>query len=231
MSALLSVYFSVIRVICGFRWWPYKIFALRPKVKYTASHGAFGESLSHQLINKNKLSSHAKFLRRTNTEMAISRRFFLKSGTLTALAAGVAFSPNHLAFGQKRTLNKNPGFQIPIEAQQQPAFMFTRATFDPYVGGIFQAPDAQGRLVSLTLLSATTNRPKSKISITRAIQTDSFSLMFKAERPLPQFTSIHKISHPALGEFDLFMTPRVKDGEFFYEAVFNHLTSLWQVAP
>ena len=168
--------------------------------------------------------------------MAISRRFFLKSGTLTALAAGVAFSPNHLAFGQKRRVSStagstNLGYQIPITAQQQPAFMFTRATFDPYVGGIFQAPDARGRLVSLTLLSATTNRPKSKISIKRAIQTDSFSLMFKAERALPQFTSIHKISHPALGKFDLFMTPRVKDGEFFYEAVFNHLTSLWQVAP
>ena len=168
--------------------------------------------------------------------MAISRRFFLKSGTLTALAAGVAFSPNHLAFGQKRSVSTtagstNLGYQIPITAQQQPAFMFTRATFDPYVGGIFQAPDARGRLVSLTLLSATTNRPKSKISTAQARQTDSFSLMFKAEEPLPKLTSIHKISHPALGKFDLFLTPREKDGEFFYEAVFNHLSSIWRVAP
>ena len=138
--------------------------------------------------------------------MAISRRFFLKSGTLTALAAGVAFSPNHLAFGQKRMQGNNLGYQVPITAQQEPTYMFTRATFDPYVGGIFQAPDARGGMVSLTLLSATTNRPKS-------------------------FTSIHKISHPALGKFDLFLTPREKDGEFFYEAVFNHLSSLWRVAP
>ena len=154
--------------------------------------------------------------------MALSRRFFLKSGTLTAIAAGVAFSPNHLAFGQRRTQSTNLGFQIPITAQQEPTYMFTRATFDPYVGGIFQAPDARGRMVSLKLLSATTYKSSAKISRT-AIVTDSFSLMFKAESKLPEFTSIHKIGHPSLGKFDLFLTPREKDGEFYYEAVFNHI--------
>lgn len=160
--------------------------------------------------------------------MAISRRFFLKSGTLTAIAAGVAFSPNRLAVGQKRALSTNPGspnfgFQIPTTAQQEPTYMFTRATFDPYVGGIFQAPDAQGKMVSLTLLSVTTNKSSAKISNAIARETDSFSLMFKAARSLPPFTSIHKISHPSLGRFDLFVTPREKDGEFYYEAVFNHI--------
>jgi len=160
--------------------------------------------------------------------MAISRRFFLKSGTLTALAAGVAFSPNNLVFGQKRTLTTkqspiNFGFQIPTTAQQQPTFMFRQTTFEPYVGGIFQAPDARGNMVSLTLLSATTNKSSAKITTGRAQETDSFSLMFKAERQLPQFTSIHKVSHPALGKFDLFLTPREKDGTYYYEAVFNHI--------
>jgi uncharacterized protein DUF6916 len=156
--------------------------------------------------------------------MPISRRFFLKSGTLTALAAGVAFTPNQLAFGQqRRTTSLSPGFQIPLEAQREPTFMFTRGTFDPYVGGIFQAPDARGRMISLKLLRVTTSKPSGKISTARQIQTDSFSLMFKAEGRLPQFTSIHRISHPSLGEFDLFLTPRENDGEFFYEAVFNHI--------
>src|SRR6266480_7661648 len=89
--------------------------------------------------------------------MAISRRFFLKSGTLTAIAAGVAFNSNSLVFGQKRTLSTNLGYEIPITAQQQPTYMFTRATFDPYVGGIFQSSDARGRMVNLTLLSAKSN--------------------------------------------------------------------------
>lgn len=149
----------------------------------------------------------------------------MKSGTLTALAAGIALRPNLLAFGQ-RTQSTSLGFQIPLGAQREPTYMFTRATFDPYVGGIFQAPDARGKLVSLTLLSATTNKPsaKTKLSTSKSPETDSFSLMFKASRSLPPFTSIHTVSHPSLGKFDLFLTPHPqKDGVMYYEAVFNHI--------
>ncbi|MEP6819614.1 MAG: hypothetical protein ABJA18_08775 [bacterium] len=156
--------------------------------------------------------------------MAISRRFFLKSGSLTAIVAGVVLRPNLLAFG--RTLATRLGYQIPIRAQQQPTFMFTRATFDPYVGGIFQTPDARGGMVSLTLLSATSNTPLDslKLSTATARETDCFSLMFKAARALPESRSIHQISHPALGKFNLFLTPRQQaGGGMGYEAVFNHI--------
>ena len=155
--------------------------------------------------------------------MPISRRLFLKLGTLTAIAAGVALHPNRLAFGQKQS---NLGYQIPVEAQQLPTYMFTRATFDPYVGGIFQAPDARGKMVSLTLLSATGYKPSAntKISTAKSQETDSFSLMFKATRALPPFRSIHQISHPSLGKFGLFLTPHPQaGGVMLYEAVFNHI--------
>jgi hypothetical protein len=157
--------------------------------------------------------------------MAISRRFFLKSGSLTALAAGLVLNPNLTIFGQSNS-QTNPGHQIPIEAQQQPGFVFTRATFEPYVGGIFQAPNASGHMISMTLLSATTNKPKAstRLSTRTAAETDSFSLMFRAQEQLPPFTSTHRISHPALGQFDLFLTPKEQeDGVMLYEAVFNHL--------
>jgi hypothetical protein len=156
----------------------------------------------------------------------MSRRFFLKSGTLTALAAGVVLRPNYLAFGQRSAQGTSLGYQIPIKAQQEATYTFTRATFDPYVGGIFQAPDARGRMVSLTLLSATSNKPSAttKISTGTKRETDSFSLMFKASRALPPFTSIHQVSHPSLGKFDLFLTPRPQpNGVMLYEAVFNHI--------
>jgi hypothetical protein len=158
--------------------------------------------------------------------MPISRRLFIKTGTLTALAAGVALSPNARAFGQRRAQSTNLGYQIPITAQQEPTYMFTHATFDPYVGGIFQAPNARGRMVNLTLVSVTPYKAsaRTKLSTKSAAETDSFSLMFKAAGPLPPFTSIHKISHPALGKFDLFLTPRPQEGgAMMYEAVFNHI--------
>jgi Domain of unknown function (DUF6916) len=156
--------------------------------------------------------------------MSISRRFFLKSSTLTAIAAGVAFNPQSLLFGQTRQAD-NQGFAIPITAQQEPTYMFTKSTFDPYVGGIFQAPDARGRMVNLTLVSATAYKPatNTKISTAKSIETDSFSLMFKAARALPEFTSIHKVSHPSLGKFDLFLALHSQGGTLLYEAVFNHI--------
>ena len=155
--------------------------------------------------------------------MPISRRSFLRSGALTAIAAVVALKTQTLTFAQTGT---SQNFQIPLVAQQQPTFMFTRATFAPYVGGIFQAPDARGRMISLTLLSATANKPanSTKISTRKSIETDSFSLMFKAARALPEFTSIHQVSHPSLGKFDLFLSLHSPAGkELLYEAVFNHI--------
>ncbi|HEV8370197.1 MAG TPA: hypothetical protein VGQ39_19750 [Pyrinomonadaceae bacterium] len=103
--------------------------------------------------------------------------------------------------------------------------MFTRSTFDPYAGGLFQAPNARGELITLTLLNVTTYKTQrsTKISTKTSRETDCFSLLFKASSQLPPFTSIHTISHPALGTFDLFLTPRQFDGDWFYEAVINHL--------
>lgn len=157
--------------------------------------------------------------------MGISRRFFLKSGTLTALAAGVAWGTNAQAFGLQR-LPAAPGALVPIEAQQQPSYMFTRATFDPYVGDIFQTAGERGKIVNLTLLSATSYKPSANIKdlAGEPIETDSFALMFQAPRALPSVRSIYQVSHAALGVFDLFLSPVAPaGGVMFYEAVFNHI--------
>jgi hypothetical protein len=154
--------------------------------------------------------------------MSISRRFFLQSSTLAAIAATVSLKPYSFGFAQTKT---NTGYAIPLSAQEQSTYMFTKATFDPYVGGVFQTPDARGRMISLTLLSATQLKATGKISTATAVDTDSFSLMFKADRAVPPFTSIYKISHPALGDFDLFLTLHsdATAKSPIYEAVFNHI--------
>ena len=158
--------------------------------------------------------------------MSIERRRFLKTATLTALSAGLALGMGRVAIGQKRKpLDTRLGFQIPIRAQEDILFYFTEATFRPYVNGYFEAPNSRGEMVSLKLVSVTGYKVKggTTLTSTRAPETKSFSLMFKASERLPPFTSIHRITHPSLGKFDLFLTPREKDGEFFYEAVFNHI--------
>ena len=155
------------------------------------------------------------------------RRKFLKSATLTTFSAAVALVGSRFAFGQKRKKRApTVNYQVPLEAQYSPLFSYTSATFEPYVGDIFQAPNARGQMITMTLLRVTPYKmqPNTRLSTKKTAQPTSFSLTFRAEARLPQFTSIHRVSHPALGEIDLFLTGRqADDGSLLYEAVFNHL--------
>lgn len=110
-----------------------------------------------------------------------------------------------------------------MEAQKDPVFLFSEATFKPYLGDIFTAPNARGERIALKLVTVQPYRVKNTLTKS-ARETSAFSLTFKAAGELPPFTSIHTISHPRLGEFDLFLTKRKSDeGDLTYEAVINHL--------
>jgi uncharacterized protein DUF6916 len=169
--------------------------------------------------------------------MSIPRRNFLKSATMTTLSAGLALGSAHLIFGQQTTREGTEStrrvgrgeasdFQIPFEAQEDQLFYFRSSTFTPYVGDIFQAPNALGEMIELTLTEVSDYKMKAatRISTKKSRQPASFSLSFTATERLPPFTSIHQLSHPALGKFDLFLTStKTEDGTFLYEAVFNHI--------
>lgn len=104
--------------------------------------------------------------------------------------------------------------------------MFREETFKPYLNGIFQAPNARGEMIELKLIKVQGLRQSASSlrSMKSTRETKSFVLLFKASGELPPFTSIHTIKHPALGEFDLFLSMRkTDDGDIFYEAVINHL--------
>ena len=158
--------------------------------------------------------------------MPHSRRAFLRGGLASALSVGLLLASSRASLGQtaqdpsRVTPNTQP--EIPIEAQKDPVFLFRQETFTPYVNGIFQAPNARGEMIDLRLVRVQTYKPKGKLT-DRTLETNSFTLLFQASAELPPFTSIHTISHPVLGEFDLFLTKRkTDDDELFYEAVINH---------
>jgi len=157
-----------------------------------------------------------------------SRRSFLRSGTLAALAAGCALATPQLTFAQER---KRPtpatDFDLPIEASQNAVFYYTQATFEPYVGGIFRGRGA-GRTVNLELVSVRGQLPpKNAPRMMRKAgpATRSFTLTFHADGTLSEVTTIHRLEHAALGRFDIFLTRRGEDdaGRIIYEAVFTHL--------
>ena len=153
--------------------------------------------------------------------MPYSRRAFMRDGLCSALSVGLLLASSRVGFGQNP---KNPATptDIPIEAQKDPVFTFSEETFKPYVNGIFTAPNARGEKIELRLVELVSYKPPKKLT-TKAISTKSFTLIFKTSDELPPFTSIHTISHPALGDFDLFLSKRkTDDGDFFYEAVITH---------
>ncbi len=153
--------------------------------------------------------------------MPVSRRTFLRDGLCSAISIGLLLASFRVGFGQEpRTQTPR---EIPLEAQRDPVFRFVEETFKPYLNGIFQAPNARGEMIEMKLVKVQGHKQINSLTKS-AKETKSFSLIFRASGELPPFTSIHTISHPALGKFDLFLTKReTEDNELFYEAVINHV--------
>ena len=154
--------------------------------------------------------------------MPHTRRAFLRDGLCSVLSVGLLLISSRVGFAQDPKTPATPT-QIPIEAQKDPVFRFSEETFKPYVDGIFTAPNARGEKIELRLIELVPYKAPSQKITGRSVPTKSFTLIFKTRDELPPFTSIHTISHPALGEFDLFLSKRKnEDGDFFYEAVISH---------
>jgi len=157
--------------------------------------------------------------------LMLSRRNFLRSGTLTALSVGLAVGAGRKVFGQIQKQNPALDFPIPDSVRAEPLFHYTRAAFENAIGTTFTTPDARGKAVNLTLVSvkAFTSNPNTRLTTKKPRPTDSFSLSFNASSALPEFTSIYTLNHPVLGKFDMFMTIRkTASGAIFYDAVVNH---------
>jgi hypothetical protein len=148
--------------------------------------------------------------------MTNSRRIFLRDLSRSAFAAAFVLASSRAGLGQTSS-------NVPAQAPDDPVLLFTAATFALYVGDIFRAPNSRGENVELRLDQVKKYEAKNGLT-SKAQPTDSFTLLFKASAQLPPLTSIHEISHPRLGKFDLFLTLHKNDkGELFYEAVINHL--------
>lgn len=147
--------------------------------------------------------------------MVLARRKFVQSGLLFTASTMLFWGNARSVLAQ--TLRT--GDELSADVLRDPVFIFRKETFEPYVGGYFEAPGARGKTVTLKLLKVESYVPRP-----RTIATDAFRLLFSADGELPIFSSIHPIKHGALGEFSLFLTRQDgPNGEIYYEAVFNHM--------
>ena len=153
--------------------------------------------------------------------MIYARRKFIRSGLIFSATACLLSRNTPLGFAQT-LIDDN---QLPDAVLRDPVYSFTRETFEPYIGGYFQAPGVRGQKVALKLVKVNAYSPKKATTIFKpTVETESFSLLFKADSPLPESKSIHRIRHGALGHFNLFLSRHGGSRrEIYYEAVFNRL--------
>jgi len=145
--------------------------------------------------------------------MTISRRIFIKAGTLAAVTAGVFLKPSVLALGQD--LVDKGG----LSAATDPLANYTGATFAQYINSIFRLRGFT--VVDVTLMKVEDTLPA---KTSRAGGRESFVLSFSGGSvALPQNTYI--VEHAALGTFHLFLVPGGADenGAQAYTAVINRL--------
>ena len=156
--------------------------------------------------------------------MPVTRRSFLRSGATAILATAAVLQAAPAAFSQIGAKHDpKRDFETPFEAQQRPTFLFTRETFQPYVGGTFRvSAGANGYDMTLIKVRGNEISERGKGLTKKARQSDSFVLVFNSNGELTDLTTIYDVEHAALGKFVVFLTRRDNpDGGYFYEAVFN----------
>lgn len=137
--------------------------------------------------------------------MPISRRIFIKTASIAAIAAA--------------TIGKSTLAVLAQGGATDPLAYYTQATFTQYINSIFRLHGF--RTVEVMLEKVQDTLPA---TVTRTGGRESFVLLFRGgDVRLPQDT--YTVEHPALGNFQLFLVPGGADenGAQSYVATINRL--------
>jgi hypothetical protein len=91
-----------------------------------------------------------------------------------------------------------------------------KTTFDPYLNNKFEIHTKSAGVVEVELIEITNNNQGN---------TESFSLVFKGPLEKSFEQRLHRVKHPQMGKFDLFLVPITygKMDAMYYQAIFNRL--------
>jgi hypothetical protein len=157
--------------------------------------------------------------------MNISRRKFVRAGTVSALLAGLSLSSAKSIFGQKQKSPGVGGFALPYAAKTDPVFYFSRETFAPYMNTTFRIASRQkGAAFDATLVEVFDYQAQAHARKVKTHEGNCFALTFRAGERDTLSQGTYKFVHPALGSFSLFVVPGKPSADgTTYEAVVNHL--------
>jgi hypothetical protein len=148
--------------------------------------------------------------------MSVSRRKFLRAGSLVALSAALPISV--FAQGFKGRDGNPVDHQT---AQPDPLANYNKSVFSSYLNSIFQLYTGYS-VVEVALVEVNDLLPRGTPATDGR---ESFSLLFRGGNTALRQNTYH-MNHPSLGRFDLFLVPGGPDsvGAQSYVAVINRLS-------
>lgn len=145
--------------------------------------------------------------------MSLSRRKFLRAGTLVAVAAGI---PMKTLIA--RTLSQPNSF-LPTISQMDAGSSLNRESFSLYLNTRFAFADKEHQELSVKLIEVNDLTPK-----TATYGKECFGLVFIGPRNAPLRQETYSVTHESLGRFDMLVVPVASRREgVYYEAIFNRL--------
>ena len=142
--------------------------------------------------------------------MSLSRRKFLRAGTLVAISASIP--SRSLA---ARTVSQLSSF---LPAGNQLAL--NRDSFSRHLNTRFSFAHKELQGVSVKLIEVNDLTPKTMA----AAGKECFAVVFIGPRNAPLRQETYAVTHESLGRFDMLVVPIARQREgVYYEAIFNRL--------
>lgn len=151
--------------------------------------------------------------------MVVSRRSFLKRGSLVFLATGIYSGSAGRIFANDADF-KNGG---PVQDDDAAAFNYAKATFLPHVSTVFRIfyPNSE-KILTTTLVDV---RDIGPVPDRPEAGRECFVLKFRGTETLLR-QDTYRIEHAVLGSFELFLVPAGKNKQGSYcQAVINRLNA------
>jgi len=142
--------------------------------------------------------------------MSLSRRKFLRAGTLVAISASIP--SRSLA---ARTVSQLSAF-LPAGNQ----LVLNRDSFSRHLNTRFSFAHKELQGVSVKLIEVNDLTPKTMA----AAGKECFAVVFIGPRNAPLRQETYAVTHESLGRFDMLVVPIASHSEgVYYEAIFNRL--------
>ena len=146
--------------------------------------------------------------------MSLSRRKFLRAGTLVAISGGF---PLRTLVAQ--TLSQ-PSSLLPTNYRLDAGSYLNREIFSRYLNTKFSFSHEGVGAVTVKLIEVNDLTPKTEA----ATGKECFAVVFIGPRNSPLRQETYTVTHESLGEFDMLVVPIASHKEgVYYEAIFNRL--------